>query len=271
MIVSAQGGPCRGLVGTVPLPDEWPEQEVVIVDEEFSPGVRASYRSIDGAAKQLVIQIPFLPPGHELKAVVTTEVRRRPQLPPEDTDRFVLPDKRRVQRAIRPYLGPSPGIECTNSKIRSLVREIARDEEMAWKKVESIYLWVRDNIEFRDGKHKGAVATLADGAGCNEDLVSVFIAICRAGAIPARTVWVHRSCYPEFYLEDDEGEGHWFPCRMTGTAAFGEMPDISPILQKGDNFRSPQNPRERKRFLAETLDGAGGTPKVKFVRELVAG
>jgi hypothetical protein len=58
---------------------------------------------------------------------------------------------------------------------------------------------------------------------------------------------------------------------MTGTRAFGEMPDHSLILEKGDNFRSPKNPRQRKRYLSESLDGAGGRPQVKFVRELLAG
>ena len=58
---------------------------------------------------------------------------------------------------------------------------------------------------------------------------------------------------------------------MPGAAsrAFGGIPEHRPILQKGDNFRSPHNSRDRQRYLAESLVGAGGKPKVKFVRELV--
>ena len=44
-----------------------------------------------------------------------------------------------------------------------------------------------------------------------------------------------------------------------------------PILQKGDNFRDPERPRESMRYLSEYLTGAGGKPKVKFIRELVSG
>ena len=47
------------------------------------------------------------------------------------------------------------------------------------------------------------------------------------------------------------------------------MPDPRLILQKGDNFRSPKS-RERKRYVPETLDGAGGKPSVKFIREPVS-
>ena len=52
-------------------------------------------------------------------------------------------------------------------------------------------------------------------------------------------VWVPGHCYPEFYLEDAEGRGHWIPCQAAGTRAFGSMPEHRPILQKGDNFRVP--------------------------------
>jgi len=269
VIVWASGGPCRGIVATAPLPSEWPEQKVTIVEEDFSPGTRVAYRTVEGSVRQMVVQIPFLAPGHELRAVVTTEVRRRPQLPPDDPDSFVLPPKRRLPRAVRPYLGPSPGIESTSAKIVRLARQIAPDEQVAWKKVEAIGEWVRENIQYQDGRHQGAIATLERRTGCNEDLVSVFIALCRANGIPARTVWIYRGCYAEFYLQDSEGQGHWFPCRLTGTPAFGQMPDTTPILEKGDNFRSPTDPRRRRRFLAETLSGAGGTPQKRFIRELV--
>jgi transglutaminase-like putative cysteine protease len=253
------------------VPNDWPEQEVTIVEEDFSPGARVSYRMVEGTVKQMVVQIPFLPPGQEVRALVTAEVRRKAQLRPQNTDDFVLPNKRRAERSVRLFLGPSPGIESTSSKIRNVAKELSKGEQSAWRRVESMYDWVREKVEYRDGKHKGAIAALGDGTGCNEDLVSLFIALCRASDIPARTVWVHGGCYPEFYLQDGEGEGHWIPCRMTGTRAFGEMPDHSPILEKGDNFRSPKNPRERKRYLPESLDGAGGRPRVKFVRELLAG
>jgi len=270
MIITARSGPCKGLVGTASVPVDWPEQEVRIVEEDFSPTARVSYRTVEGTVKQMVVQVPFLPAGEECRAVVTVEVKRYSQLPPENPDAFVLPDKRKLPRAIRPYLGPSPEIESTSSRIKSLAKQFDVDQGTAWDQVEAIYDWVRDNVEYKRGNQGGALAALKGGKGDHEDLTSLFIALCRANNVPARTVWVKGHCYPEFYLEDEEGNGHWFPCQVAGSRAFGEMPDHRPILQKGDSFRSPRNPRERKRFLAETLDGAGGRPSVKFVRELVS-
>jgi len=136
--------------------------------------------------------------------------------------------------------------------------------------VEALYDWVRENVEHKDGFQGGALACLRAGRGDHEDLTSLFIALCRADGIPARTVWVKGHCYPEFYLVDAEGAGHWFPCQAGGARAFGEMPDHRPIIEKGDNFRSPNNPRERKRFLAETLALKGAKPHKQFVRGSVA-
>jgi hypothetical protein len=139
-----------------------------------------------------------------------------------------------------------------------------------WSKVEALYRWVRAKVQFKQGALKGAVAAVRDGSGNHEDLANVFIALCRAVDIPARTVWIPKHCYPEFYLLDDEGQGHWFPCQVAGKAEFGGISETGPILAKGDNFRSPLKRGEHQRFPAETLTGTGGAPRRQFVRELVS-
>src|SRR5262245_11811881 len=49
VIITANGGPCAGLSGTIPVPQEWPEQQVKIVSEDVSPTVRAhSFREQEG-------------------------------------------------------------------------------------------------------------------------------------------------------------------------------------------------------------------------------
>ena len=269
MIVQAVGGPCVGLVGYVPVPVDWPEQQVTVLDEEISRSARVSYTMVDGTVRVMVVRIPRLAAGQTARALVTFEVARRAILAPADTDRYVLPDLRKLHVATRRYLGESPKIESNHRKIEALAREIGADEARAWARVEAIYDWVRDNVEYKNGPLKGALAALQDGVGDCEELTSLFIAICRAADIPARTVWVPGHCYPEFYLEDEKGEGHWFPCQAAGTRAFGEMPETRPILQKGDSFRPPWNRRARMRYLAEHLEGAGGRPRVRFVRETV--
>ncbi len=92
MIVKATGGACRGITGYAPVPTDWPEQQVTIIEEDFSPEAKISYRMIDGGVKIMNVRIPLLASGKEAKALVTVEIRRSTILPPKDTDRYVLPD-----------------------------------------------------------------------------------------------------------------------------------------------------------------------------------
>jgi hypothetical protein len=271
MVVTAKSGPCRGIRGTVPFPIDWPEQHARIVAEDISSSVRGvEYRDLDNGVRQMMISIPYLAAGEEARAVVTLEVTRRALLPPEETSSLVIPEK--PDRDTRIYLGPSPGIETRQSKIRSLAKEILKEraDQPAWQQVEALYDWVRDNVVYKEGKFRGAAAALKTKQGDCEDMSSLFIALCRTSDIPARTVWVPGHCYPEFYLEDATGKGHWYPCQAAGTRAFGEMPEKRPILQKGDNFKVPER-SDRQRYVAEHLTGDGGKPSVKFVRQSAAG
>ncbi|MEK6234557.1 MAG: hypothetical protein N2C14_07580 [Planctomycetales bacterium] len=263
--VSSQSGPCRGLQGTVAVPLAWPEQQVKIVAEDISSGARVSYRQVAPTVKQMIVTVPYLPAGREAHALVTFELTRRSILPPTDVAGLSIP--RTTPRAFLPYIGSSKGIEVRHAKIRSMAKQVVKDKETAWEKVEAIYDWVRENVEYKNGPFKGAAAAMRDGYGDCEELSSLFIAMCRVNKIPARTVWVPGHCYPEFYLVDAEGEGHWFPCQAAGGRAFGGIPEHRPILQKGDNFRVPERPRETLRYVAEYLTGKGGKPRVKFVRE----
>lgn len=270
MEVEAIGGPCQNLYGTVPVPTDWPGQIVRIVDEDVSPAVRSvRYRTLDGGAKQMLITIPRLRAGDRAHALVTFEIERDQVAAPDDLEQFRQP--RKLSRDIRKYLAASPYIEVRHPEIRNLAREVYDENLPAWKRVEAIYDHVRDTVEYSNGKLKGALAALKDGSGDCEELSSLFIALCRANDIPARTVWVPDHCYPEFYLEDQEGEGRWFPCQAAGTRSFGTMPDLRPILQKGDNFKVPEK-KERQRYVAEFLTGAatrgGGRPKVHFIRDV---
>ena len=273
MTIRAPAGPCAGIYGTATVPTDWPEQQVRIVDEDFSPQVKdVAYRTLDNGVKQMLIAIPMLNPGQQAHAFVTFEVTRSSILGPADPMQFEIP--RRLPRDVGKFLAPSPKIESRHGKIRSLSRELVKDKEAAWEKVEAIYDWVRDNVEYTNGPLKGALAALNDGTGDCEELTSLFVALCRASKIPARTVWIPGHCYPEFYLHDQEGVGHWFPCQAAGTRDFGNMPDFRPILQKGDNYRVPEK-REPQRYVAEFLKvkaiRGGGKPQVQFVRQLLDG
>jgi len=297
--ITAVGGPCSGVVGYVPIPMDWPEQEVRVVEEDVSPSAKTSEKTIDGTVRVMVVKIGRLRTGETAKALVTYEVTHRPQLPPETTDQYVMPDTRKMRRDVRRYLGASPKIECKDPKIRRLADEIVPDkprssgekdtdsessqedtdeaspsaagQPTAWERVEAIYDWVREHVTYKRGPQKSALETLKDRTADCEGMTALFIALCRAKGVPARTVWVQGHCYPEFYLEDRQGKGHWFPCQVAGDRAMGGIPETKPIFQKGDNFRSLGNSRDRVHYLSTLVTGnrMAGSPRFRETCEAV--
>lgn len=269
--LTAGGADCFKIVATTPVPVEWPEQEVKIVEEDISSGAKIAYQTYDAGVKLMVVTVPRLQAGQELHAILTLEIRRSAILPPEKTDRYRLPDVNKLDMKLRPYLGASPMIETRHPKVIAQAKKIAPDEKNAWAKVEAYYDWVRDHVKYKAGPLRGALFALNEAEGDCEEMTSLFIAFCRINNIPARTVHVSGHCYPEFYLVDEAGKGHWFPCQISGSRAFGGMPDVRPIIEKGDNFRDPRNPREHYRYLPETViaAGSGDKPTVKFIRDLL--
>jgi hypothetical protein len=209
--------------------------------------------------------------GQEAKMRVTFEIRRSAILPPTNKDVFVIPDRGKLPPELHRYLTPSPRIQSNAPEIVSMARELAVGERTAWEKAEVIYDWVDQHVQYEDGPWKGALAAFNDGTGDCEERSALFIAMCRAVGIPARTVWVPDHCYSEFYLEDDEGRGHWFPCQSTGPREFGHITELLPILQKGDNFRPPPSGGERQRYMAEFLAGVpspnAAMPEISFLRD----
>jgi len=276
--VTAVGGPCKSIVASAVVPMDWPEQKVRIDKEDVSSGVnKIEYRNIGGGARQMIITIPNLANGQKATAFVTFEVTRRALLPPDDPTKYKIPTGDQT-KLLGNYLAPSPFIESRNSKIIKLAKEVTEGKE-DWAKIEAIYKVVHEKLTYKEGlQQKGAVKALADGDGHCEEFSDLFIALCRAVAIPARTVWVPGHCYSEFYMVDDAGKGYWFPCQSAGDASatagdkIGGIPDTRPILQKGDNFKDPDRPKDRLHYLSDFLKGAfgakgSGKPTVQWCRE----
>ncbi|MCE9529473.1 MAG: transglutaminase family protein [Planctomycetales bacterium] len=266
--VRAVGGSVGPLMGTIPVPSDWPEQQVKVVAEDVTPHVGSvTYRVIEGGVKQMVFNIPQIPANDTAKALITFEVTKHSQLAPTDTTGYVIP--KNPPKDTRKFLGPSPMIEIANAKIKALTKELVAGKEGAWAQVESLCDGVREKVKLDKDKIKGAQAALRDGKADQEDLTALFVACCRIHKVPARMVWIPDSCYAEFYLEDAKGKGFWFPCQIAGEKAFGAQPDQRPILQKGDNFKVPEK-KESMRFVNEFLTGkgGGGSPEVEFVRRL---
>jgi len=304
--ITAKRGAVRDVLAIVAVPLSCPEQEVELLEEDISDYVRShDYRLLAGdGARQMLIRIPQLPNQAEAHAILTFEVRTRVILPPETTDELTIPKK--PSRQLRRYLGKSPFIETNHSKFKKLAKQIfakleAPDEasdkdesnesdetsgEIAsasdetpqsptpitdWQRVEAIYTYVQDTIQYVEGPDKSALATLKAGQGDCQNISALFVALCRTKKIPARIVWVDQHNYPEFCLADAEGKLHWFPCESSGMRAFGEMPLARVILQKGDNFKVPER-RKSLRYASDYMIGlpaaaGGGKPSHKFIRE----
>jgi hypothetical protein len=275
--ITARKGACRDVRAMVAVPFECAEQEVRIDHEEISTEVETvEYRDLPGGgARQMLITIPFLANGATARAVVTFEVKTRTVLPTEKTDDLTIPS--RIDNDMRRFIQPSPYIEAKHAEIRRLSREVLKDldaEATDWAKLEALYNYVQDNIKYIEGEEdKSALDALRDGGADCHGRSTLFIALCRAIKTPARVVWVNNHCYAEFYLEDGEGKGAWYPAESAGTRAFGEMPLARTIMQKGDNFRVPERPGERLFYATDLLVGKpvgkGGKPSVKYIREQV--
>ncbi len=268
-IVAAARGPCAGIYGTFTVPVDWPEQDVKAVEEDVSDTVRrTSYRNLDdGAVRQMVFVIPQLQAGEKAEVLVTFEITRRIKPVPADTLSFRLPEQ--IPRDARKYLGNSPFIDCRNTKIRSLAKQLTAEKDSAWEKVQALHDWVQENVEYTNETLKGSLEALRDKKGNHQDLSGLFIALCRASKIPARTVWVPSYCYAEFYLENGEGKGEWFPCEFKEKTVFGTVSQPYMILQKGENVRVPEE-KEPQRFVPEFLKvKSGQKPDVTFVRDVL--
>jgi hypothetical protein len=168
--------------------------------------------------------------------------------------------------------------------------DITKGRDTDWDKVEALYSFVRNNVKYNDQAWqvpaKGALALTKMPKGqwtadC-KDMTCLFVALCRAGKVPARIVRVPQHCYAEFYMElKPEGRtgnrnskplGFWFPCQVSGDYAFGGIPERRIILQKGDSFPHISNPRAKTLFPAEsfqgTLESGSPNPQYQWVHEI---
>ncbi len=262
---------CSRVIATFPIPMEWPEQNVRLSGQSVDRLVQAwKSRDLLGGARQIVLQIPRITAGQTAEVVFEFEIERRHILAPEETDDLQIPS--RTPRELRRYMGNSPYIDASHVRLRNASKEIAEMEaDNDWQRVEQIYDFVRDQVTYTEGPIRSASEALRDGEGDCEELTSLFVALCRNARIPARMVWIPGHCYPEFYLHDPEGNGHWFPCQAAGTRQFGRMEEDRPVLQKGDRFKTPES-RAPMRYVSEyfTCDKQGKRdPRPDFIREKV--
>ncbi len=259
----ANGG-CKDLLGTAPVPTDFPEQKVRTLEENFPRSARVDYRDLkEGGARQMVFRMRELKPGQRVEATVLFEVTRRPILPPSQPEIYRFP--KTVPRDLRRYLKAGDYIESTSKTVRKLASDIIEQVEEAnkdatdWEKIDALFEYVRTEISYKEAQiekpMRGALAALRTRDGDCEDMSALFIAMCRSLDVPARLVRVPGHCWAEFYLVDDEKNGYWFPAQVAGTEELGSMQDVRVILQKGDAFRLPESPKEDSLYVKELFTG----------------
>lgn len=270
--VSAAGN-VNGVTAVFPVPIDWPEQKVKVLEEKKSRNVsRITTRFVDTkkTCKIALVTIPKLTPGSTARATIVFEITKKQITEPKDKAVFRI--SKSAKRSQRQYLGTSPFIETTHPRMKAVANGIEFNGANDWENVESVFKWVRQNIEYEfDEKIKSSITALDNYKGDCEELSSVFIAICRSKGIPARAVWIPGHTYPEFYLEDKNGEGHWLPCQVAGgNDDFGRMPEDKPILQKGDRFKIPGHTK-MQRYARPTLSARNATasPSLKWILEKI--
>ncbi len=261
-------GNAAGVLASVPVPIEWPEQSIEILKEnDDSPITRLSYKKIGKNAKQLIIKINRMHPGDIVVGSVIMEIEKSTIEVPDSTAELRFPTRSETRKFSR-YLEPSPYIESRHPRIKELAAGLEIDESATpWEQTRSIFEWVRDNITYEfDPTIRTCLEALDREQGDCEEMSSLFIAICRARGIPARAVWIPDHTYPEFCLLDEAGDPHWFPCQVAGEYEFGSMNETKPILQKGDKFKIAGHQNEL-RYIQPTLTAKDHDipPTVKWV------
>ncbi|MEM7783034.1 MAG: transglutaminase domain-containing protein [Planctomycetota bacterium] len=262
----------RNAIFAFPIPRDWGEQSVSVVEEEIPAHAIVDESRIkkNSGLHQWVVRFPRLAPNEELMITRTFLISTSQIDPPVDVSVYTRPKSR--NREARDHMKVSPGINFQDSKLRKQVKEITRDKSNLWEEVESLYDWVRDNIDDFNSKPGPLDQTFKNRKGCNEDKVSLFVGMCRAHKIPARMVWVQGTIYAEFMLNDPEGNGHWFPCNVGGVREFGSYSEPRIVLQKGDNYRIPEKEKTQK-YVGEVFQGqiksGNQRPRYVFFRQLL--
>lgn len=271
---------------TIPVPMEWLEQRIISINEESMYAGLASqirYQIVNGGMQEMRLQLGSIMPTRPLEIVVAFELLNYELLPPDHPGQYVIP--KQVPPDIRQYLQESPCIESREPIFSKMFTEITKGRQTDWEKVEALYSFVQNNVKYNNqawmepAKGALAVTKMPKGqwtADC-KDMTCLFVALCRAGKVPARVVRVPQHCYAEFYLElkqegrassreNNRAMGFWFPCQVSGDYAFGGIPEKRVILQKGDSFPSVNNPKAKTLFPAESFQGTtrASTADVQF-------
>ncbi len=270
--IDAPDGTVRNVVATGPIPMDWPEQRVRLISEKLSPQSKCTEQILPGQAALIKFTVPQISQGGSAFVERMYEITRYRTKFALNGEGLRLP--RSVPAELKDQVaGEPPGIELKNPKMIELADSLRKtsDGTVPWETLKSFWSWTRDNVKFENGDFRGAMYAVDNRCGDCEEMSALFVGLCRLSGIPARTVWVEGHDYPEFYLLDAQGKGHWIPAQVVGPPWFGEITEYRPIFQKGDRFYDPLQ-KGYVRYVPHTVKGADGkaVPKVDFRHEIIA-
>lgn len=268
-IMGGPNGRSKELFVSIPVPTDWPEQRVVLVEQKVDPQFqKADFRVIDQGVTQFVAVLPTANRNQTYEISLIYEIEVNPMSGPPDESIYKI-SKKALPKPVRPYLADSLEINWKNRKLTNQIKEIVSSQETDWAKLRAVFDWIRGNIEQTNQEPTNAVDCFLNRKGSPEDVTALFIASCRHLKVPARMVWVEGTVWAEFYLVDDRDQGHWFPANVVGLAEFGSISEPRVIQQKGDSIRVPEK-EQPQYFVAEHVSGKGSDPpRIKFIQELL--
>lgn len=261
----------KNVVVVAPIPMDWYEQKVRLLDRKYTEGGKYREQTKRGQCSTMKFQVPRIEAGESASVELLYEITRwRMQfnLPGDSLDFPKAPPADiRDQYAKQP-----PGLEMKHPKIVSLAAELEKEHaaDGPWEMVKGFWQWTRDNVDFKNGDFRGALFAIEQHCGDCEEMSALFVSMCRLSGVVARSVWVEGHNYPEFYLLDSHGKGHWIPAQVVGPAWFGEMTEYRPIFQKGDAFYDPFH-RKYVRYTPQTVRADGESePKLTVEHQILA-
>lgn len=271
--LTAADGPVRNIVATGPIPMDWPEQKVRLISEKISPQCKATEQVMKGQAALIKFTVPSIAKGNSVFVERLYEITRYRTKLVLNGEELKLP--RGVPTELKEQVaGLAPGVETKSPQMIELAESLRKVSEDlgAWETIKTFWSWTRDNVKFENGDFRGALYAIENRCGDCEEMSALFVGLCRLSGIPARTVWVESHDYPEFYLVDQKGKGHWIPAQVVGPPWFGEITEYRPIFQKGDRFYDPLQ-KTYVRYVPHTVkgtDGGGHPPKIEFRHDIIA-
>jgi hypothetical protein len=270
-VTSPAEGDSQNVVAVAPIPMDWPEQQIRLLEEKYTEGGKIEYHVKPGQCKTFRYTIPEIEAGKSASVELLYEITRwRMEFVAEPEELGLpqgLPAEVRDQ-----FVGLSPGLEMKHPKIVNLARDLEKQhrDDGAWETVKGFWSWTRDNVDFQNGDFRGALFAIEQGCGDCEEMSALFVSMCRLSKVTARSVWVEGHNYPEFYLVDKQGQGHWIPAQVVGPEWFGEMTEYRPIFQKGDRFLDPFH-HKFVRYTPQTLKAGGKIePKLSVEHQIIA-